>query len=66
MYGGELYDALEQLELKFRKAQGNLYFIKRTADDYQYEHLDEFYNHVKNYLQQMSNFRSFIETKFRY
>jgi hypothetical protein len=66
MYGGKLYDSLCQLELDFREAQGKLYSIKGTADDYLYDHLDEFFSEVKNYLQQMSNFRSFIETKFGY
>ena len=66
MYGGDLYDSLEQLEFQFRGAQEKLKNIKGTADDYLYDHLDEFYSNVKDYLQQMSNFRSFLETKFRY
>lgn len=66
MYGGDLYDSLEQLESQFEAAQEKLKNIKGTADDYLYDDLDEFYSYVKDHLSKMSSFRYFLEEKFRW
>lgn len=66
MYGGDLYDSLDQLEDQFLGEQEKLKNIISTADDYLYDDLENFYGKVQKFLEEMGYFRSFLEEKFRW